>query len=815
MSQYKIIAQPEGVISANKDMVTYHLEGTEGKFIRWKVSNGKRAQAVYGVSEDFYGPEGKKSWSTRWQIPGQHKVIVEVRTDESIFGDTWEQVASYDQRVRADLSWVNAYKIVSDPPIKSITPGANMTYRVERAITGKQKGFPSTDKLRINWVAINYADDQEKRLKATKSGQIGPIVKAKAEVPGHHRLMAEITFEGQRRLVLDYPQEVIPLNQVLEAGPTLPARKEDAKDPEVILRSSINYLKVMEKLEGIQPPPASKKEAYEKQKEQKKLFIEKLKERLSSTKGKPRYPMIASYYQAGNSKYVKLNVFASPMNDAGTEWMIIDWTAPHQRSTTGEYSGSGKTPEAALKNAIQNWNEGNSYPPKGGINYEFDHPNYNFNLKHYFTTDGKSESATWASILEWAALGAAVVGGVITAVAPVPGSRLASAAIWSFVFSAGAGATAGVINVGSRYSEGFSNTKDDAFDALTILGSMLGAGVAVRWARGASVVVQSGTTATRYALMGMIGTDIAQGVLIGVDQLNEYDEISKDPNLTPEERLNKLLVLLSNTALTGGLIVFGVKGTKADLKNIGQKSSLVDPGISPEAQMKKLSDPNESIIIRDKGSDGKTTASQGATSKHETIIQTNQSKKIESTGQSVDKIALRVKQNKKLEQSAQFDKDLNKVGVSKTQISAMRTKEVPLGFKDKEQFTQFKGELDDILKKSELNDAEIGLKGTSTTFYSENPSKPLGHHWDADPKNLGDYDLNVTSPSMVNKLNEAGVKPSEKYGVYKTRDIESNFPELNAFQEKWSDILGREVNFVGYPKQTGRDATEYILRGAN
>jgi len=623
MSQYKIIAHPEGVLSANKDIVTYHIEGAEGKFIRWKVSNGKRSQAVYGISDDFYGPEGKRNWSTRWQYPGQHKVIVEVRTDESIFGDTWKQIASYDQKVRADLSWVDAYKIVSDPPIKSITPGANMTYRVERAITGKQKGFPTTDKIQINWAFLNYADDQEKRLKATKSGQIGPTVKAKAEVPGHHRLMAEITFEGKRRLVLDYPQEVIPLNQVLEAGPSLPARKEDVKDPEIILRSSTNYLQVMEKLEGLQPAPASKKEAYEKQKEQKKVFIDKLKERLASTEGRPRYSIIANYYQADKSKYVKLKVFASPMNDAGTEWMIIDWTAPQQRHTTGEYSGSGKTPEAALKNAIQDWNEGNRYPPDGGINYEFEHPNYNFSLKHYFTTDGKSEYDSWASILEWAALGTAVVGGVITAVAPIPGSRLASAALWSFVFSAGAGTTAGVINIGSRHSEGFANTKDDAFDALTILGSMLGAGVAVRWARGASITMQAGTNATRYALLGMIGTDVTQGVLIGVDQLKEYDRISKDPNLTPDERLKKLLILLSNTALTGGLVVFGVKGTKADLKNLGQKSPLVDPGISPEAQMKKLSDPNESIIIRDKGSDGQTTASQGSTSKHETTIQTN------------------------------------------------------------------------------------------------------------------------------------------------------------------------------------------------
>jgi len=811
MSQYKIIAEPDGTLSANKDMVTYRLEGAEGKEVRWKVNNGKRAQAVYRIAEEVEGPEGKRYWTTRWHYPGQHQVIAEVKTDDGILIDTWEVVATHNQRIRADMSWLDTYQIVSDPPIKTITPGAKMTYRVERTVKGKQLGFPMVDKVKVYWSALNYSDDQEKELEVKTASAVKPTIQATAEKPGHHRLMAQIKFEGQRRLVLDYPQEVISLDQCLKAGPSLPARKEDGKDPEVILRSADNYYQVMEKLEAKQPAPANKKEEYDKQKEQRKEFIDKLTERLVSTKGKPRYKLVAHYWQADKSKYINLNVFASPMNDAGTEWKIVDWTVPQQRHTTGEYTGSGRTPKEALRHAIQEWNDGNRYPPKGGINYEFEHPNYDFKIKSYFTTDGKSDTDTWASILEWAALGAAVVGGVLTAIAPVPGSRIASAAIWSFVFSAGVGATAGVINLGSRHSEGFNNAKDDAFDALTIVGSMLGAGVAIRWARGASVVMHTGSKITKYALIGMIGTDVSQGVLIGIDQYKEFDAISTDPKLTPEERLNKILALVSKTVLTGGLIVYGVKGTKTDLNNLSQKSQFVDPDMAPKDQLKKLADPNETIIIKDKGTDGKTTASTSG-QKHETIIQTNQSNKAVTATQNNDKIAQRVQQNRQLEKSPQFDNDLNKVGVTKAQISAMRAKEVPLGFKDKAQFDQFKSELDEILKKSELKDAEIGLKGTSTTFYSENPSKRLGHHWDADPKNLGDYDLNITSNSMVETMNKADISPHPKYNVYKTKDINKTFPELDAFQKKWSATLDREVNFVGYPKTTSRDATEYLLR---
>ncbi|WP_230942042.1 PAAR domain-containing protein [Burkholderia stagnalis] len=177
-----------------------------------------------------------------------------------------------------------------------------------------------------------------------------------------------------------------------------------------------------------------------------------------------------------------------------------------------------------------------------------------------------------------------------------------------------------------------------------------------------------------------------------------------------------------------------------------------------------------------------------------------------------DPIAVRRAANEQLRNSPKFDEDMAKVGVDRAQIDAMFAKECPLGFKSPEQFTEFKTGLNDALKRAGLDDAEIGMKGTSTTFYSENPGKPLGHHWDADPVNPGDYDLNITSDKMVSKMQDLGISPSEKYGVFKTRDIQETFPELDEFRSGWSKELGRDVNFVGYPKATPRDVTEYVLR---
>jgi hypothetical protein len=155
---------------------------------------------------------------------------------------------------------------------------------------------------------------------------------------------------------------------------------------------------------------------------------------------------------------------------------------------------------------------------------------------------------------------------------------------------------------------------------------------------------------------------------------------------------------------------------------------------------------------------------------------------------------------------------MKKVGVTQTQIDKMFSKKLPLGFKNEEQFATFKTELNQVMSKSGLDDAEVGLKGTSTTFYSENPGKPVGHHWDADPVKKGDYDLNIDSEKMVQKFQGSSISPSEKYGIFRTRDVTETYPELRNFSQKWSKILGRDVNFVGCPGTPTRDSTEYLLR---
>lgn len=179
-----------------------------------------------------------------------------------------------------------------------------------------------------------------------------------------------------------------------------------------------------------------------------------------------------------------------------------------------------------------------------------------------------------------------------------------------------------------------------------------------------------------------------------------------------------------------------------------------------------------------------------------------------------ERLAARRAGNAQMRESGQISRDAAEVGVTDDQLSDMFAKKVPLGFKSEEQFQQFQSEFGTALKESGLDDAQVGMKGTSTTFYSENvwdPAKPLGYHWDSNPAQPADYDLNITSDKMLDKMAEADISPNPKTGAFKTRDLKAQFPALDDFSSKWTTELGRDVNFVGNVSPPARDPTEFIL----
>ena len=162
-------------------------------------------------------------------------------------------------------------------------------------------------------------------------------------------------------------------------------------------------------------------------------------------------------------------------------------------------------------------------------------------------------------------LGAAIV----ATVAPEPTvSKVAAVLLWTSILAGTAGASISMIQ---RHAEGMSTATEDAFDTITIVGNILGA----RWALGATVkgLSLAGSRMGTAIVIGRFGTDAAQGILLSVEYVKEYQSILADPN--PKSRTDRLMQLLGKAALSGGMLMLSMRGNKADLEQLGaQKANL-------------------------------------------------------------------------------------------------------------------------------------------------------------------------------------------------------------------------------------------------
>ncbi|MGA3187432.1 MAG: DUF6861 domain-containing protein [Bryobacteraceae bacterium] len=119
---------------------------------------------------------------------------------------------------------------------------------------------------------------------------------------------------------------------------------------------------------------------------------------------------------------------------------------------------------------------------------------------------------------------------------------------------------------------------------------------------------------------------------------------------------------------------------------------------------------------------------------------------------------------------------------------AIRT--VPLGFKSEAQFAQATAELQSALKASGINDAVVGVRGSSVTGGSLMKGTTFGPQ--------SDIDFFVESA----KLTE-GYTPSKSIpGFVNPNKILPDYPLLQDWSAKWTGILGREITPGGFAPGT-------------
>lgn len=249
---------------------------------------------------------------------------------------------------------------------------------------------------------------------------------------------------------------------------------------------------------------------------------------------------------------------------------LLDLTPGVPRS---EYGG------ADVAAALDDFEGGNSYPV-GQIEIEVPANTMGIaTARRTLKTKGRSNWADWSSKLGWTSLGLGIVG-IGLMVAPIPGSRIAAAAIFT---SALAGGAASGLSIYDQLQNTEVSARTIAIDVLGVASSILGAGVAFKALKGAQTITLANRPG-RFLLYTMAGTDVTQGLLVTPDFVIAIEQILADPSLSESERTSRIVRVVANFALMGGLIALST----ADLRQArGRLTEHVDP-----KTLKALDEPN-------------------------------------------------------------------------------------------------------------------------------------------------------------------------------------------------------------------------------
>jgi hypothetical protein len=96
--------------------------------------------------------------------------------------------------------------------------------------------------------------------------------------------------------------------------------------------------------------------------------------------------------------------------------------------------------------------------------------------------------------------------------------------------------------------------------------------------------------------------------------------------------------------------------------------------------------------------------------------------------------------------------------------------------------------------------------GTPASFFSENPRQPEGHHFDIRGKGTTDVEIDFHSPEMMLRMKNREPQGSADHRIMRSGKwaflknggsggFYREFPALAIFARKWSEILGRDIEF--------------------
>lgn len=498
---------------------------------------------------------------------------------------------------------MNNYKITAKPSLTYVTPNRIMSFLLEK----EKASVPDYEKNNFRWFCFNNIDktiqlDYSRQI-ANYRGPRGQEWKdAKWTKVGHHRVVCKSQAENK---YYEYDQHVVSINDIIKYSHT---SKSESLDPVIVLANLQKEIQLTREIEKEQSLTKEDDEAYQKRMKDKEEYAERLAYLINEIPESHKKNGIRSF-RAEHFSHAYENVNSIPLRMGyfyleGGDVYLLDWTNPVTQGICGVFKGKGQSIETAMEDAISKWDSQNRYP-KGIMNYAYFITHIEVNdsqdssvkaedneqdgdAKHVdlneviatavqkkgsFNTDGESNAGFISKTLSYIGLAAAVIAGVVTLVAPVPGSRVVSVAIWTAIATT---TTSAVINIADRHMDGFTNYKEDAFDALTIVGNLFSAGVMTqaKWLRysvaiqGEAQLANAGTSAIKYGLIGQITTDSLQGIMVVADVADAIYTVKNDSSMPADIKLQRIAALLSRAAIDGTLVYVSIKGSSVDLGNI-------------------------------------------------------------------------------------------------------------------------------------------------------------------------------------------------------------------------------------------------------
>lgn len=412
---------------------------------------------------------------------------------------------------------------------------------------------------------------------------------------GRHQIRCGATRHGAPQGYVKYDQQVEELEAILERQMTA-ERNKRLQNPYGELTMMWKWLYIVDSLGKQQ---AGKMSAQTQREHKQRIAelesrAEKLKAFLEQFNDATIQPFRAVYLARESMEEQPLRVFAAQLKGRTDRLVIADWTNLDEPRLHGVYEGrfpawKGRTAAEiateAFKNAVEDWEDDNRYWP-GGIRYGIDTTFGNgakVKADGMITTGDTSWTEGVAGILKKIALGAAMIGLVLTGV----GSVYAGAMI---VTSMVAGATGSVLSIHHRHSRGEGDLLEDAIDVLDIVANVLGVGYRagkaataaaaeataerVAWRAGRTMRLKLSDKVLDAMFIGETWASGFSGILLDVKFAKRYFEIMNAAGDSPEKRANNLLGLLSEAALVGGL--HGVNHKTATSGERGEFRGLLD-----------------------------------------------------------------------------------------------------------------------------------------------------------------------------------------------------------------------------------------------